>query len=100
VVGSSFNDTKRQPFTSRDIRFTTQGDILYAIALGWPDGELLLRSLSTYLKLYTVQVGNVQVLGSEQPVHWRRDEDGLHVRLAGQAPTPHAVVLKITPKTD
>ncbi|MBA3440266.1 MAG: alpha-L-fucosidase [Pyrinomonadaceae bacterium] len=33
IVEGAFNDTKRQPFTGRDIRFTTKGDDLYAVAL-------------------------------------------------------------------
>src|SRR4030095_3363661 len=34
-------------YTAGDIRFTTKGKILYAIALGWPDdGQLLVRSLA------------------------------------------------------
>ena len=37
----------RKDFTSQDIRFTTKGDTLYAIALNWPkDGKLNVRSLT------------------------------------------------------
>lgn len=33
VAGGSFKDTARQAFTRQDIRFTTKGNVLYAIAL-------------------------------------------------------------------
>jgi alpha-L-fucosidase len=47
VVGGSFNDTATRPYISQDIRFTTKGDLLYAIALGCPaDGHLVIRSLA------------------------------------------------------
>ena len=36
VVGGSFKDTASKPFTGEDIRFTTKGNTLYAIALAWP----------------------------------------------------------------
>ena len=45
VVEGSFTDTKRQPFTGQDIRFTTRGGTLYAIALAWPGEQLTIRSL-------------------------------------------------------
>ena len=31
-----FSEQKDRSFTAEDIRFTTKGDTLYAIALGWP----------------------------------------------------------------
>ena len=34
------------PFTAQDIRFTTKGDALYAIALGWPAGGKLVVKAS------------------------------------------------------
>jgi hypothetical protein len=34
-------------YTAKDIRFTTKGKTLYAIALGWPDdGESVIKSLA------------------------------------------------------
>jgi len=34
-------------YTARDIRFTTKGKTLYAIALGWPDdGKVVIQSLA------------------------------------------------------
>lgn len=46
VKGGSFNDTATKGYTAQDIRFTTKGDALYAIAMEWPgDGKLTLKSL-------------------------------------------------------
>ena len=34
-------------YTAKDIRFTTKGKTLYAIALGWPDdGKMTIKSLA------------------------------------------------------
>ncbi len=37
-----------RPFTAKDFRFTTKGNVLYATALGWPDdGKLTVRVLAS-----------------------------------------------------
>ena len=39
--------SRRLKFDHTDIRFTTKGETLYAIALGWPrDGKILIKSLA------------------------------------------------------
>ena len=43
----NFNENSTTPYTSQDIRFTTKGSTLYAIALAWPaDGKLAIRTLA------------------------------------------------------
>lgn len=98
VVEGSFNDTKRTSFTAEDIRFTTRGDALYATALGLPEGNLTIRSLATGSEHYPGEIGNVQLLGSNEPVEWSRDNAGLHVRMPDAKPSDYACVLKITPR--
>ncbi len=45
VKGGAFKEDFK--YNAREIRFTTKGTTLYAIALGWPDdGQLLVRSLA------------------------------------------------------
>src|SRR5207248_681707 len=44
----NFNENRAAPYTAQDIRFTTKGPVLYAIALAWPvDGKLRIRTLAT-----------------------------------------------------
>ncbi len=97
VVGGSFNDTRRQPFTSRDLRFTTRGDTLYAIALARPHGNLTVASLAGNLRLHTTPIGAVHLLGHDAALEWTRDEQGLHVTLPNELPGQFGAVLKITP---
>ncbi len=98
VAGGSFNNTKRQAFTSRDIRFTTRGDLLYATVLGRPEGLVTIQSLATTIKLYVGDIGDVRCVGANDPVSWSRDETGLHVTVPSDLPGEHAVVLKISRK--
>jgi len=98
VMGGSFNDTKREPFGPEDMRFTTKGDVLYAVVMGWPEsGQVTVRSLGTSLKLYLRQVAEVELVGSAGELEWSRDADGLHVKLPRQSPGEHAFALRITP---
>jgi alpha-L-fucosidase len=99
VVGGSFNDTKRQPFTGEDMRFTVKGDTLYAILLGWPEsGTAVIRSLSSHLPLYRHEAFEITLLGSHETRPWIRDADGLKVQLPTQKPAGPAYTLKLTLK--
>lgn len=95
VVGGQFNDTKRAPFTERDVRFTTKGDTLYAIVLGVPRGKVTIQSLGTNLRLYPHRVGKVRLVGADQPLSFDRDEGGLHIALPAHAGPEHAMTLAI-----
>jgi alpha-L-fucosidase len=96
VIGGEFKDTTGEAFTNRDIRFTTKGDILYAIALAVPEEEMVIHSLSTNLRLYPEEVVNVQLLGSDEPVKWSRNEKGLKIKMPAKKPCNYAIVIKIT----
>jgi alpha-L-fucosidase len=82
VVGGSFNDTATQPYTSQDIRFTTKGDVLYAIALGWPaDGKIAIKTLSQGSTAAPGSITSVKLLGSNAKLKWTRDGNGLNIEL-------------------
>ncbi|HEX2854826.1 MAG TPA: alpha-L-fucosidase [Opitutaceae bacterium] len=84
----------RTKYTAEDIRFTTKGDTLYAIVLGWPEGgALVIKSLATGPD--ETAVGAVRLLGADGDLKTSRDETGLKVELPAEAPTRHAVVLAI-----
>lgn len=93
LAEGQFTDTKRQDFTAEDIRFTTQGDTLYAIILGQADdGEICVKSLASDSALYPNQIATVTHLGSQAKLDWSRDQDGLHCRVQSDEV---AIVLKI-----
>jgi alpha-L-fucosidase len=97
VFEGPFQDTKRAEFTPQDVRFTTKGDVLYAIVLGWPEsGETVIESLGTDAALYPDPIGQIALLGSEEEVQWSCDADGLKIKLPSQRPADAAFVLKVT----
>jgi alpha-L-fucosidase len=96
VVGGSFKDTATQPYTSQDIRFTTRGQTLYAIALAWPaDGKLVIKSLASGSGLSPGKTSKIELLGSESSVKWLRTPQGLTVTLPSQRPSDYALALRI-----
>ncbi len=97
VVGGSFNDTKHNTFTSQDIRFTTQGDILYAIVLARPEnGSVTIKTLAENSALYQRPIGKVELLSTGKSLKWVRNYDGLTIDIPGQMPSNDAFVLRIS----
>lgn len=96
AIGGEFKDTAGEPFTGRDIRFTIKDDVLYAIVLDWPGEEMIIRSLSTNLRLYSGQIDSVRLLGSDDRIEWSHDEIGLRMKMPSRKPCDYAFTLRIT----
>jgi alpha-L-fucosidase len=72
-------------YTARDIRFTTRGDTLYAIALGWPeDNQIVIHSLAKTDDAAQNQIQRVELLGREGGLHFTQTTNGLVVELPGE----------------
>jgi alpha-L-fucosidase len=96
VFEGAFQDTKRAEFTSRDVRFTTKDEVLYAIILDWPeDGEVVIESLGEGQAHYPAAIQHVSLLGTKEVLQWSRDPAGLKVKLPAEKPDAAAFTLKI-----
>jgi len=81
-----------------DIRFTTKGDTLYAIALAWPeDAQLTIKSLASNSSHYPGEIAKIGMLGSERNLQWTRNAQGVTVKLPPKPPCDYAYVFKINP---
>lgn len=88
----------RLKFGSSDFRFTTKGDTLYAIALGWPaDGKFVITSLAGGSSNYPRQIGKVELLGSQSNLKWSRRPLGLEIQAPDTPPCKHAYTFRILP---
>lgn len=96
VSEGSFTDTKRGAFTGQDIRFTTKGDTLYAIALAWPGQQMIVRSLGAAAGLLEYPIRDVRLLGYDAPLTWTQGDAALTVDLPEHQPCDHAFVLKVS----
>lgn len=93
VAAGMFQEDKTQTFTAEDIRFTTKGDTLFAIALGRPaTSRLRIKSLGSH---ETGNIDRVEMLGSSEPLRFGRDALGLTLELPHDVPGEHSIAFKI-----
>ena len=84
-------------YSARDIRFTTRGKTLYAIALGWPDdGKMLIKSLAKTGDPAQNRIGKVRLLGRAGELKFTQTADGLAVELPGEKLSDLTCALRIT----
>ena len=97
VAAGSFHDADTKPYTAEDFRFTTKGNNLYAIELGWPQsGEAVIHALGTS-GLGSRHIQAVELLGSGAKLKFEQQSDGLHVtapaKPAGEAAYVYRIML-------
>ncbi|MDN3655542.1 alpha-L-fucosidase [Ferruginibacter paludis] len=94
-ASGSFADQKK-PFTAQDIRFTTKGDILYAIAMGLPTTNTIVKALG--VKAGNGTIASVEMVGSTEKVSWSQQADALVIKPSKNYPSQNAVTYKINLK--
>ena len=82
----------------QDIRFTRNksGTIVYAMVLGWPEKEVVIRALGTSSPQSPARVTRVAWLGCQDKVRFRQLAAGLHVQLPAKKLPEAAISLKIS----
>jgi alpha-L-fucosidase len=96
--GNTKGKSGKDQYSAADIRFTTKGDTLYAIALNWPrDGTVRVTSLAEGSHYYPGKIGKVEVLGAKAPATWKRTAEALEVNAGTESPCRGPVVVKVLP---
>ena len=94
VGGGSFKEDFK--YDAREIRFTTKGATLYAIALGWPgDGQITVRSLAKAGGENVNNITGVSLLGYKGKLEWKQSTDGLVVTLPARKVSEYTAALRI-----
>ena len=76
LSAQGFNEGKNKRFTAEDVRFTTKGNVLYAIVMGWPKtGSVLIKSLKNNIH----SVKQVTLLGTKHSLEFKQTISGLDV---------------------
>ncbi|HLK31381.1 MAG TPA: alpha-L-fucosidase [Puia sp.] len=91
-ASGSFVDQKK-PFTAKDIRFTTKGEILYAIAMGLPSTNTEIKALGQ--KAGNGTIASIDMIGSNEKVSWAQGADALVIKPSKNYPSENAVAYKI-----
>ena len=99
VTSGHMTERENKPFTAGDIRFTTHGDALYAICLGWPRKKAQIKLLALGSSIRADMISEITMLGSEGTLSWTQDENGLHIKTPPEKPCQHAHAFKIILKS-
>jgi alpha-L-fucosidase len=81
-------------YDAENIRYTTDGNTVYAIQLGWPgsNAETLLHAFAPMGQL---EVSSVAVVGSPEEIEWQLASEGLSVVSPAAAPNTVAICYRI-----
>ncbi|TLX74324.1 alpha-L-fucosidase [Labilibacter sediminis] len=85
-----------QPYNEENIRFTTKGNAVYAIQMGWAgsEKEVLIKTFAEG-KLNKTKITNVSVLDSPEKIEWSVTKEGLLVKTPFRASNKTAICFKI-----
>jgi len=84
-------------YSAKDIRFTTKGKTLYAIALGWPDdGKIVIKSLAKTGDPAQNKITKVELLGYSGQLKFTQTADGLAVELPDVKLSDLTCALRVT----
>jgi alpha-L-fucosidase len=101
IIGvGHMREREDKPFTAEDVRFTTKGNSLYAICLGWPGEAATIKSLGSRSRVSAAMIEQIQMLGSPEPLAWSQHEYGLQIKTPSRRPCDHAYAFKISLKHD
>ena len=98
IKQGSFQGNSIKSVSAKDVRYTRNkaGTVVYAIGLGWPDGEMVLNSLGTAAATKPGRVEHVELLGSHARLTWKQTASSLQVKFPKYRPrTDYAAALKI-----
>jgi alpha-L-fucosidase len=96
IVKGVFSEEKSKWFSEKDIRFTTKGNVLYAIVMGAPEKDVAIETLAREQLAGYGTILRVDALGGAQTLDWNSGDKALTVALKGKMPSAYANVLKIT----
>ena len=96
--GGAYNE--KFDVSAKDIRFTTKGATLYAIALGWPaDNKILVRALAQTEDKAQNNIEKIELLGHEGGLKFSQTKTGLAVEIPADAKPDLTCALRITGST-
>jgi alpha-L-fucosidase len=103
MKGTDFRETNGFNIncTSQDFWFSAKDNYLYVTSLKWPDSnQVFIKSITKRIENESTKIKSIQLLGCNQNVSWRLNEDGLHVSLPSSRPNLYGYVLKIAFKSN
>ncbi|AYL95533.1 alpha-L-fucosidase [Mucilaginibacter celer] len=94
VKTSAFNED-RVKYTGEDIRFTCNGNKLYAFLLDKPTGDIRIKSLGKSSALNKQKITSIKLLGSKEKIRWQQEDDALIIKKPVNLPDWKVTGIKI-----
>jgi alpha-L-fucosidase len=85
-------------YTFEDFRFTQKDNTLYAICLGIPEGDVVIRSLGNRGRLFADDIISIKLLGSNENLVYQHNPMDLTIQMPDNFKGNHACVFKIERK--
>ena len=82
-------------YSSKDIRFTTKGNTLYAYCLGKPEEDIIIRSLGKSHKQANNKIASVSMVGSKEKISWKQSAESLVIKKPSNLPSWQVIGFKI-----
>ena len=82
-------------YGSKDIRFTTKGETLFAFCMNKPEGDIVITSLGKNSKLNIKTIASVKLLGSNEKLTWKQESIALIIDKPNKLPDWQVTTLKI-----
>jgi alpha-L-fucosidase len=98
VKTGAFQGDSVSKLGAADIRFTRNkaNTVVYAIFLGWPENEAVIRALGTSSPQSPARIAHVELLGYSGKIHFRQEPSGLRIQFPAHKLSDCAVALKIS----
>ena len=82
-------------YSSKDIRFTTKGNTLYAYCLGKPEEDISIKSLGKSSNPSSKSIASIAMVGSKEKIHWKQTSEALEIEKPANLPTWQVIGFKI-----
>jgi alpha-L-fucosidase len=98
ITGGSMGGRSTGQLDAQDIRFTRNkhGDNVYAIVLGWPESDIVIKNLGTDSSVRPGAVRQVELLGCNDKLVWSQTSQSLTIKMPLAKPCDFAFAFKIS----
>ncbi len=90
------NRTKESPaYAHNEVRFTTKDGELYVFVLNPAEGEIELPALGLNSKYQPNQIQSVKLIGSNEKIQFKQNNDKLILKVPSERPTNYSAVFEV-----
>ena len=93
---SNHNAFSKLVYSSKDMRYTSNGNNIYATIFGWPEGKtVMLESFAEGMLEGDLKVNEISMLGYDGNLSWQMTPGGIEITLPDEKISEMAIVFKL-----